>query len=132
MGLSYAAKLIGKDPVTNLAVIELLKKPEQFQHITLQEFSSYEHIQCGALVVSIGCALGLAPAPNLGIISGENIIFGNRAFVASYLRSNIEICGGESGAPVFDSSGNLRGVLIASLPELHSSFIIPSCEYCVS
>jgi S1-C subfamily serine protease len=43
------------------------------------------------------------------------------------LRSNIEICGGESGAPVFDSCGNLCGVLIASLPKLHSSFIIPSC-----
>jgi S1-C subfamily serine protease len=127
LGLSYAAKLIGKDSVTNLAVIELLKKPERFQHITLQKFSSYERSRCGTLVIFIGCALGFAPAPNFGIISGENIIFGNRVFIASYLRSNIEICGGESGAPVFDTSGNLCGVLIASLPELHSSFIIPSC-----
>ncbi|MDR1366723.1 MAG: S1C family serine protease [Puniceicoccales bacterium] len=126
-GLSYAAKLIGKDPITNLAVIELLKKPEHFQHIALQKFSSYECSQCGELVVFIGCALGFPPAPNFGIILGENITFGNRVFIVSYLRSNIEICGGESGAPVFDSFGNLCGVLIASLPEVHSSFIIPSC-----
>ncbi|MDR0418234.1 MAG: S1C family serine protease [Puniceicoccales bacterium] len=126
-GLSYTAIVIGKDLTTNLAIIKLLKKPEHFQHIALQKFSSYECSQCGELVVFIGCVLGFPPAPNFGIVLGENITLGNRVFIVSYLRSNIEICGGESGAPVFDSLGNLCGVLIASLPEARSSFIIPSC-----
>jgi S1-C subfamily serine protease len=45
--------------------------------------------------------------------------------VTTYLRSDINICGGESGAPVFNGDGSLCGVLIAALPELRSSFIIP-------
>jgi serine protease Do len=34
-------------------------------------------------------------------------------------------CGGESGAPVFESDGELAGMMIASLPEMASSFVLP-------
>jgi S1-C subfamily serine protease len=66
------------------------------------------------------------PAPTLGLITGKDLTFGDHLFATTYLRSNISIYSGESGAPVFDSNGRLCGVLIASVPELHSSFIIPT------
>jgi serine protease DegQ len=122
-GLSYAATVIGKDPVTNIAVIRTLKKPQQFTFISLEQSSC--DISEGSLVVSIGCVLGMEPTPELGLITGKNIAFGDRIFAITYLRSNIAIIGGESGAPVLSSDGRLCGILIASLPELHSSFIIP-------
>ncbi|MDR2812598.1 MAG: S1C family serine protease [Puniceicoccales bacterium] len=125
--LSYAAIIVGKDPVTNIAVISLLKKPEHFVPILLPEChtATAEITAEGSIVVAISCALGMEPAPIGGLITGKNIIWGSRVFATTYLRSDIGMCGGESGAPVFNSDGSLCGTLIASLPELHSSFIIP-------
>jgi serine protease Do len=123
-GLSYAATVIGKDPVTNIAVVHPLKKPEQFQAVAWPKTPAAA-AETGSIIVSIGSAFGMEPAPTLGLVAGKNIVFGDRIFVTTYLRSNIAIHGGESGAPILSSSGNLCGMLIASLPELHASFSIP-------
>jgi S1-C subfamily serine protease len=122
--LSYAATVIGKDPVTNTAVIQPLKKPEQFKAVTWTKTPSRAAAE-GSIVVSIGSAFGMEPAPTLGLVTGKNIVFGDRIFVIPYLRTNIAIHGGESGAPILSSGGDLCGMLIASLPELHASFSIP-------
>lgn len=124
-GLSYAATVVGKDPVTNIAVINLLKKPEHFKSISLSEAPHCVATPEGCIVIAIGCVLGMEPAPLWGLIAGKNIVFGGRVFVTTYLRAGISMCGGESGAPVFNADGSVCGILIASLPELHSSFIIP-------
>jgi serine protease Do len=124
-GLSYAATIVGKDPVTNIAVINLLKKPEHFTSISLSEAPHFATTPEGCIVIAIACVLGMEPAPLWGLIAGKNIVFGGRVFVTTYLRTDISMCGGESGSPVFNADGSLCGILIASLPELHSSFIIP-------
>ncbi|MDR1590662.1 MAG: S1C family serine protease [Puniceicoccales bacterium] len=124
-GLSYAATVVGKDSVTNIAVINLLKKPEHFTPLSLSKNPCFTVISEGNIVIAIGCVRGMEPAPLLGLIAGKNIVFGNRVFMTTYLRADISMCGGESGAPVFDGEGNLSGILIASVSELHSSFIIP-------
>jgi hypothetical protein len=66
------------------------------------------------------------PAPNFDIIFGEHIIFWNRIFIASHLRITIEIRNGESGARVFDRSGNQSNIMIVFLPESYRSFTVPS------
>ncbi|MDR1334034.1 MAG: trypsin-like peptidase domain-containing protein [Holosporaceae bacterium] len=124
-GLSYAATVVGKDPVTNIAVINLLKKPEYFTYISLFRTPYFTATSEGCIAIAIGCVLGMEPAPLWGLITGKNIVFGGRVFATTYLRTDIGMCGGESGAPVFNVDGSLCGILIASLPELHSSFIIP-------
>jgi S1-C subfamily serine protease len=79
----------------------------------------------GEFAIFVGCRLDLDPAPAMGNIVGKNISYGERTFVTTYLRSDIEFCGGESGSPVFDLNGDLIGCMVAALPELHSSFILP-------
>ncbi|MDR2372380.1 MAG: S1C family serine protease [Puniceicoccales bacterium] len=123
-GLSYAATVVGKDPVTNIAVINLLKKPEHFTPVLLPETPYFTATPEGCIVIAIGCVLGMEPAPLWGLITGKNIVFDGRVFATTYLRTDIGMCGGESGAPVFNADGSLCGILIASLPELRSSFII--------
>ncbi|MDR1906757.1 MAG: S1C family serine protease [Puniceicoccales bacterium] len=124
-GLSYAATVIGKDPVTSIAVIKLLENPVQFTPILLPEKSHLRQNSEGSIVISLGCAFAMEPSPTLGLITGKNIVFGDRVFAITYLRSSIGIYGGESGAPVFGDNGDLCGILVASIPELRSSFILP-------
>lgn len=124
--LSYAAKLLGKDDLTNLAVLELLKAPEHFYSVDLPHCTRRNPCKLGTMVLALGSVFEMEPAPMLGMVTGEHLYYGDHVFVTSYIRSNIEILGGESGAPVFDTTGSLYGILIAALPEIRSSFIIPA------
>jgi S1-C subfamily serine protease len=124
-GLSYAAECVGYDAATNIAVIRLLQPPELFEIVDIWDTDEHSLAHIGDFAIFIGCRLDLDPAPALGNIVGKNISYGERTFVTTYLRSDIEFCGGESGAPVFDLHGKLVGCMVAALPELHSSFILP-------
>jgi serine protease Do len=122
---SFAAEKIGSDPETNLALLRLLKKPERFTPISLKEETEGE-VRIGSTLVSIGSKLGMEPGPNQGLLTGQNLFYGEHKFLVPYWRSSLAMDGGESGSPVFDLQGNFIGVLIASLPEIRSSFILPA------
>lgn len=124
-GLSYAAECVGYDPSLNLAVIRLLQPPEHFDLIDIEPADEHELASIGDFAVFVGCRLELDPSPALGNIVGKNISYGEHVFLTTYLRSDIAFCGGESGAPVFDLDGQMIGMMVAALPELHSSFILP-------
>jgi serine protease Do len=125
MGMSYAAECIGFDSQTNVAVLRLLHPPSEFGIIDVGESNPKELAEIGSFVIFVGCKLGMDPSPDLGIISGKNISYSDNLFLTTYLRTNLMFCGGESGAPVFEFSGELAGMMIASLPEMASSFILP-------
>ncbi|MDR1458064.1 MAG: S1C family serine protease [Puniceicoccales bacterium] len=125
-GLSYAAELVGLDHVTNIAIVRLLKKPENFEFIDITAGKPRDSLQCGEFLVSVECKLGLDPAPNFGIIVGENSSYENSSFPVKLTRTNLPIDGGETGSPVFSIDGTLAGVMMASLPDMRSSFVMPA------
>jgi S1-C subfamily serine protease len=125
LGLPYAAECVGYDAATNIAVLRLLQPPESFAVVDIHDTNEHALARIGEFAVFVGCRLDLDPAPAMGNIVGKNISYGERTFVTTYLRSDMEFCGGESGSPVFDLNGNLIGCMVAALPELHSSFILP-------
>ncbi len=124
-GLSYAAECIGYDLSLNLAIIRLLQPPEHFDIVDITPSDNHEIANIGDFAIFIGCKMELDPAPSLGNIVGKNISYGEHVFLTTYLRSSIPFCGGESGAPVFDLDGRLIGMMVAALPELQSSLILP-------
>ncbi len=122
-GRTYEARLLGVDPVTNLALLEAVEKPPEIDFVPLTD-SGLPRI--GSFVVSISCALEFDPAPSIGLISGLESRFGSKIFPTRYLRASIPANPGEGGSPVFDLEGRFVGVLIASLPEVNSSYILPA------
>lgn len=125
-GLTYSAECIGLDKSTNIAVIRILQIPEKFNFVDIfSNVNEHSLPAIGEFAVFVGCKFELDPSADFGIISGKNITYGDRAFVTTYLRSTLSFVGGESGSPVFNVNGDLIGVMIAALPEINSSFILP-------
>ncbi|MBC2593438.1 trypsin-like peptidase domain-containing protein [Ruficoccus amylovorans] len=123
-GIAYAAELVGSDPLTNVSIIKVFALPADFQFLRLSD--SPEVPPIGSFLVALTCELGQDPGPSLGLVSGWNTSYGERILPTIYLRSDIPSDGGEGGSPVFDINGSLVGMLIVSLPEVRSSFILPA------
>lgn len=124
-GVSYPAECIGYDSVTNVAVLKLLQSPISCTTIDISENDITNLTPIGSFVVFVGCKFGMDPSPDIGIVSGKNISYSDHSFLTTYLRTTLSFSGGESGSPVFDINGDFSGMMIASLPEMNASFIVP-------
>jgi len=120
--LSFPAKLIGADTRSNVALVQIKENGENFDFISL---GSTEVPPIGTLLISIACALDFEPAPAMGLVSGHETQFGERVFPTLYLRTTLPANPGEGGAPVLDFAGRFAGMIVASLPEVRSSYVIP-------
>ncbi len=122
--VAYAAELLGIDSVTNVALLKVSAKPESAGFINLDERDSLAPV--GSLVVALTSPLGMDPGPGYGLVTGWNTSYGEKILPTVYMRSNIPAEGGEGGSPVFDLSGRFLGMIVAGLPEIRSSFILPA------
>lgn len=120
---STNAQVIGVDVMTNLAVLKI--QPE----CTIESFNlgtSMELPSTGTFLIGASCELGLSVGPSLGMVVGRENGYGDIYFATTYLRSDIGTSGGEPGSPIFDLEGNFIGVMIASISNVQSSFILPA------
>ena len=122
-GISYAAEIIGNDPETNLSLLRALRLPEEFSVVNLSSFNREPPV--GTMVVGVTQPLDLKPGPVKGLLSGNDGQFGQRIFPTYYHRVSIPAYPGEGGSPVFGLDGRLIGMIVASLPEIRSSYLLP-------
>lgn len=111
----YKAKLIGRDPLTDLAV---LKIDGEFQPV---HFADKKDIRVGEWVVAIGNPLGLRSTVTAGIISAmgrgigivgtnEQTFERNRYAVENFIQTDAAINPGNSGGGLFNMNGSLVGI----------------------
>ncbi|NLE79409.1 MAG: PDZ domain-containing protein [Rhodococcus sp.] len=111
-GSVVPAKIVGGDPVSDLAVI----KAEGKTDLTPIELGTSEEVQVGQQVVAIGSPLGLAGTVTEGIVSaldrpvstsGESE---NQNTVINALQTDAAINPGNSGGALVDMNGKLIGI----------------------
>ena len=121
---TYQAEFVAADEETNLALLRIEDQPKgTFEFIPID---GKAHPRIGTFLLSIGCALEFDPAPRIGLVSGLDSNFGQRVFPTAYIRTTIPANPGEGGSPVFDLNGRLLGMIVASLPEVSASYVIPA------
>lgn len=125
LGSSYTAECVGIDEQTNIALLKLSQVPTTFSYVDVTLDDERTIPEIGSLLVFVGCRFGFDPFPDMALVNGKNISYSENTFLTTYLRTNFVLCGGESGAPMFLTDGQFAGVVIASLPEINSSFILP-------
>jgi serine protease Do len=105
----YAAKVIGRDPLTDSALIQLTEKPNH----TLPEvkFGDSGQMQPGDWVMAIGNPFGLAHTVSVGVISAlERPFPTTEGRSTQVLQTDAAINPGNSGGPLLNIRGEVIGI----------------------
>lgn len=123
-GAQYLAVAIASDPRSNIGLVQVAKPPPNLSYIEIETEDPPPSI--GSLAYAITSPLDFAATPKLGLVSGRESSFSDIVFPFTYTRVSIASGPAEGGSPVFDSSGSLLGVSVASLPDINSSYLVPT------
>lgn len=106
----YAAKVVGGDPDTDLAVIRLIEKPAG--PLTVVPLGDSDKLVVGQKVLAIGNPFGLDRTLTTGVISGlqRPIRARNNRLIEGAIQTDASINPGNSGGPLLDSRGRMIGV----------------------
>ncbi len=105
---SYKAAVIGTDPTTDLAVIQI--KEEKLTHLP---FVDSDAVKVGEWVIAVGNPFNLTSTVTAGIVSakGRNInILREQFAVESFIQTDAAINPGNSGGALVNMDGGLIGI----------------------
>ncbi|MDX6398114.1 MAG: hypothetical protein QOJ43_1522 [Gaiellaceae bacterium] len=106
---SLAAKVVGTDPSTDLAILRVRASEQALKPLRL---ANSDQVQVGQWVAAIGNPLGLDRTVTAGIISAlhREIQAPNGFAIAQAIQTDAAINHGNSGGPLLDLKGNVIGV----------------------
>jgi S1-C subfamily serine protease len=106
----YAARVVGGDPDTDLAVIRLTEKPAG--PLTAIPLGDSDKLVVGQKVLAIGNPFGLDRTLTTGVISGlqRPIRARNNRLIEGAIQTDASINPGNSGGPLLDSHGRMIGI----------------------
>ena len=116
------------EPVKPATVLVSISHEMGFETSTVAGLtgSAAESVKPATVLVSISHEMGFAASPRMGMATGQNIEFGGRFLPTVYVRTNIPAPRGSTGGAVFTLDGKFAGMIVASLPEIGGSFILPA------
>jgi len=121
-GEKYKAKVIGKDPKTDLALLKIDPK----RRLPAVGFGNSDLLEIGDWVVAIGNPFGLGHTVTAGIVSAKGRSLGLGAY-DDFIQTDAAINPGNSGGPLFNLDGQVVGVNTAIIAGGQGiGFAIPS------
>ena len=104
-GKEYEAKLIGTDPVSDIAVLKI-QSNKKFPSV---KFADSDKAKVGDWVLAIGNPFGLGGTVTQGIISAINRDI-NMGRYDNFIQTDASINQGNSGGPLFNMDGEVLGI----------------------
>ena len=117
----YDGKIIGVDPITDLALIKIEAK-----NLHPLTFGSSGKAEVGSWVVAIGSPFGLEQTVTTGIVSAKGRIIGSGPY-DDFIQTDASINPGNSGGPLLNLDGKVIGINTAIVKSGQGiGFAIPS------
>jgi serine protease Do len=115
------ARLVGTDPATDIAVIQLIPPtPRAFPYVA---FGDSDALRAGDTVLALGSPLGLSQSVTMGIVSNTEMVMPsifsvggleldgeNVGELVRWIGHDAMIHGGNSGGPIIDLEGRIVGI----------------------
>ena len=112
-GHEYDAKLVGRDPKTDLALIQV--KPDQY-FPKPEVLGDSDSMRVGDWVMAVGNPFGLGNTVTTGIISAKSRVLGSGPY-DDFLQTDAAINPGNSGGPLFNMQGQVIGINTAIIAQ---------------
>ena len=109
-GRPVPAKLLGRDPLTKLALLQL-DTAEPTPHLPL---GNSDDLRVGSMVVAIGFPYDMPSAPVVGFVAGLDISCGRRIFPVNQIRAGCRLSPGQGGGPLLNACGEVVGLVVAA------------------
>jgi serine protease Do len=101
----YKAKILGRDPKTDLAVIKIDPKAA----LTTASLGNSDELRVGDWVMAIGNPFGLSNTVTSGIVSAKGRTIGAGPY-DDFIQTDASINPGNSGGPLFNMAGEVVGI----------------------
>ena len=101
----YSAKVIGRDPKTDLAVLKIEPKGS----LPVATLGDSEALRVGDWVMAIGNPFGLSETVTAGIVSAKGRVIGAGPY-DNFIQTDASINPGNSGGPLFNERGEAVGI----------------------
>ena len=110
-GSTYSAQLVGADPSTDIALIEIDAQDE----LQVARLGSATAMSPGQWVIAIGSPFGLEQSVTVGVLSAMGRQIGMGPY-DDFLQTDASINPGNSGGPLYNLDGEVIGVNTAVIP----------------
>src|SRR5581483_3581636 len=100
----YPAKVLGRDPKTDLAVLKIETKGD----LPVAPLGDSDALQVGDWVMAIGNPFGLSNTVTAGIVSAKGRVIGGP--YDNFIQTDASINPGNSGGPLFNDRGEVVGI----------------------
>jgi serine protease Do len=104
-GRLFPAKLLGRDPATDLAVIKI-----DATGLTAAKFADSDNARVGEWTIAIGSPFGLGYTVTTGVLSAKGRGGLGMNQIEDYLQTDASINPGNSGGPLSDLDGRVLGI----------------------
>ena len=127
-GDTYPAKIIGKDPYSDLAILSIEAPVSELKPVVIASSSS---LKVGQPVIAVGSPFGLAGSVTTGVISQLGRSMSESAtggyLIADVIQISTPINPGNSGGPLLNMLGEVVGITTAIIQNSQGvGFAIPS------
>jgi len=121
------AKLIGVDPETDLALLQLII-PDKIKPLPYAKFADSSKLEEGQFVMALGSPFGFTRSISLGIISNIQRYLGFKSIYKynTWIQTDAAINPGNSGGPLVNTDGKIVGINTLGISGSGLGFSIPS------